>query len=260
MVVASPRPVTLVRRALLTAATVRACPSASAAGPFWRPVALGTHPRGHHAVANWRTGGASRLRSRLEVSCSGLDRSCPCRSSRRRLVTGGPADELPPPRRCRSPRRVLHGAAGGDRPRGLAWPRPRTRSSSCRAPAVPRWDAVEVGAAWAGWSGEQPYGSLGVVVALAHGERRAAVSSSTPARGHSRELEDVRTTRHPRAIATNPPPPPAGAHNSNRRWAARWHDGRLKRAAADRRAPAGSASSARGYLTSASSSSEPPGV
>jgi len=160
LVVSSPRPVTLVRRALLTAATVRACPSASAAGPFWRPVAFGTHPRGHHAVANWRTGGASRLRSRLEVSCSGLDRSCPCRSSRRRLVTGGPADELPPPRRCRSPRRVLHGAAGGDRPRGLAWPRPRTRSSSCRAPAVPRWDAVEVGAAWAGWSGEPPYGSL----------------------------------------------------------------------------------------------------
>ena len=118
-------------------------------------------PRGHHAVANWRTGGASRLRSRREVSCSGLDRSCPCRSSRRRLVTGGPADELPPPRRCRSPRRVLHGAAGGDRPRGLAWPRPRTRSSSCRAPAVPRWDAVEVGAAWAGWSGEPPYDSLG---------------------------------------------------------------------------------------------------
>ena len=76
-VVASPRPVTLVRRALLTAATVRAYPPASAAGPFWRPVALGTHPRGHHAVANWRTGGASRLRSRREVSCSGLDRSCP---------------------------------------------------------------------------------------------------------------------------------------------------------------------------------------
>ena len=77
LVVASPRPVTLVRRALLTAATVRAYPSASAAGPFWRPIALGTHPRGHHAVANWRTGGASRLRSRREVSCSGLDRSCP---------------------------------------------------------------------------------------------------------------------------------------------------------------------------------------
>ena len=136
--------------------------------------------------------------------------------------------------------------------------RPRTRSSSCRAPAVPR---CRRGRRCLGGGGavSRRVAVWVVVVALAHGERRAAVASSTPAR-HSRELEDVRTTRHPRAIATNPPPPPASAHNSNRRWAARWHDGRLKRAAADRRAPAGSASSARGYLTSTSSSSGPPGV
>ena len=88
--------------------------------------------------------------------------------------------------------------------------RPRTRSSSCRAPAVPR---CRRGRRCLGGGGavSRQVAVWVVVVALAHGERRAAVASSTPAR-HSRELEDVRTTRHPRTIATNPPPPPACAH------------------------------------------------
>ena len=71
-------------------------------------------PRGHHAVANWRTGGASRLRSRLEVSCSGLDRSCPCRSSRRRLVTGGGRR----PTNCRRLAGVGHHGGFSTAPRG----------------------------------------------------------------------------------------------------------------------------------------------
>ena len=50
--------------------------------------------------------------------------------------------------RCRLPRWILHGAAGGDRPRALAWPglgRDRLLVSRRRCRGV-----VEVGAAWAG--------------------------------------------------------------------------------------------------------------
>ena len=123
-----PCPVTLARRARLTAAPCSSIPTSRCVrATFWgSPLPAERTRVDVTGCRPWRTGGASSppdyVRSRREVSCSGLDRAARGRASPsphrrcRAWCSGGAAGKPPPPHRCRSPRRR------GDRPAQRAWP------------------------------------------------------------------------------------------------------------------------------------------